>query len=1354
LDIACGEGYGSEMLSRNAESVVGVDIDPATVAHATKKYQSPNLKFLEGTCEEIPLPNKSVDLLVSYETLEHIEDHGRFLSEAKRVLSAKGMLVISTPEKSVYSDASGQRNPFHKKELYRTEFLQLLSSFFPKIITFEQKLAFGSHLVSSLDKTQGFLTVQLEKLPASAQGERGLGGAVYLVAVCSRVALPPLCNSLCEQKMWESETWIKNLNSKEESIKGLGEELKLVRQFNEATQTKADEISRKAAILETRLLSENSMKEEVNQLSKVVMENGKRLADLKHDMTIQRDFVDNLLAQHRKAQQEAVEKSVGGLKEELAQQRKAQQEAVEKSVGGLKEELAQQRKTQQEAVEKSVGEVKREIVAEIHSLIANLVEQGEKNRFELSARVDSVKEGMEGRVIEVGEYAAKIRQAVVSPSSILIPAPFSWYSYLYKMLNIREPVWLNKEKRTTEAPKRPGFWRRLERSIRKRRKRWINRIGFDRDWYLKEYPDVAHAGIEPLDHYIQFGIQEGRWKSKKDKQNRPNPHKKRGFEDILLGKLWENIRKQLWHLWSYPRVKAQLKLNFRLLEKNFPFDPIWYQVKYPDVKGTSMPPFMHFIEYGAPEGRMPNRRFSQECYLALAPEVASSGTPASLHFLMEGWEEGRLTNWLDRYVEQSFDREIRVRIGGLLDLLLAEEDPEDLSGARERKISLLRNRFSLALRNRAAPTEEPKVSIIIPVYNQVAYTLACVTSLYESDPSTTFEVIIADDCSNDGTREIFKEFSPWIKMVRTSGNLGFLRNCNHAAKTAKGEFIVFLNNDMLLLPEWLDSLVSTIVADPECGMVGSKLLNLDGTLQEAGGIFWNDGSAWNYGRRQNPMAHEFNYKKEVDYCSGASICLRKEVWDAVGGFDEIYAPAYCEESDLAFRLRARGLKTIYQPRSVGIHLEGVTHGTDIANGIKTYQVKNLKKLQDRWSDILKKEHFPNAEQVFLARDRSAKKRHMLFVDHYLPRPDYDAGSKQIATYLQLFVEMGFQISFWPDNLGYDKEYALPLEELGIEVISCNGGLITFEQWIKKNGQHLDVAFLVRPYIALKYINGLKENSNASIVYYGVDIHFIRTKGELILNPTDKALIARVANEEDVETECWEKADLTLYPSFEECQYIREHFPTTKTDLLPLYCKSDEEISAAKTTTEFSKRSGILFVGGFDHTPNKDGILWFYNEILPLIREILPNLSLTIAGSNPPAEVRRLESKFIKVTGRVSDQQLSAFYENHRAAIAPLRFGGGVKGKVVESLLKGLPIVTTSIGSQGLCNSVKALSIAFSEQDFCEKVIALHQIENKWIEQRKSGIKYFEDNFSSRCIIPNLTKLLGNKKVNTSVKQFL
>jgi FkbM family methyltransferase len=243
--------------------------------------------------------------------------------------------------------------------------------------------------------------------------------------------------------------------------------------------------------------------------------------ELKNELKAQQEAVQTSigglkeeLAQQRKAQQEEVEKSVGGLKEELAQQRKAQQEAVKTSIGGLKEELAQQRKAQQEAVKTSVGEVKKVIVAEIHSLIANLVEQGEKNRLEVSARIESVEGHMEGRIVEVAKYATKIQEAVVSPSSYLIPAPFSWYSYLYKMLNIRKLSWVNNEKQSALESKRAGFWRRLERSIRKRRKILAAAWNFDPVWYLEAYPEVSKAGAEPLLHYINFGKQEGRHKNK------------------------------------------------------------------------------------------------------------------------------------------------------------------------------------------------------------------------------------------------------------------------------------------------------------------------------------------------------------------------------------------------------------------------------------------------------------------------------------------------------------------------------------------------------------------------------------------------------------------------------------------------------------------------------------------------------------------------------------------------------------------------------------------------------------------------------------------------------------------------
>jgi len=258
----------------------------------------------------------------------------------------------------------------------------------------------------------------------------------------------------------------------------------------------------------------------------------------------------------------SLQNTVSQLRQEMAANREESKLVVKR----VEREWAQQRKAQQEAVEKSVLEVKKEIVAEIQSLIANLVEHGEKNRFEVSARIDSVREGMEGRIIEVGEYAAKIQKAVVSPSSYLIPTPFSWYSFLYKMLNIREPIWLNKEKESGEAPKRTGLWRRLERSIRKRRKRWISRIGFDREWYLKEYPDIERAGINPIEHYISYGEKEGRFKSKKQqeratlKANRPTQEEHKGALNS------HRLRQRT----AFSMSKARLPFNLRREERQNP----------------------------------------------------------------------------------------------------------------------------------------------------------------------------------------------------------------------------------------------------------------------------------------------------------------------------------------------------------------------------------------------------------------------------------------------------------------------------------------------------------------------------------------------------------------------------------------------------------------------------------------------------------------------------------------------------------------------------------------------------------------------------------------------------------------
>lgn len=617
--------------------------------------------------------------------------------------------------------------------------------------------------------------------------------------------------------------------------------------------------------------------------------------------------------------------------------------------------------------------------------------------------------------------------------------------------------------------------------------------------------------------------------------------------------------------------------------------------------------------------------------------------------------------------------------------------------------------------------ENPKVSIIIPVYNQIYYTYTCLYSIWENVKDIPYEIILADDVSTDKTKEIGK-FCKNLVIARNKTNQGFLLNCNQAAAKARGEYIVFLNNDTKVCKNWLSSLLELIESDDNIGLVGSKLIYPDGRLQEAGGIIWNNATGMNYGRFDRPDKHEYNYVKEVDFISGASIMLRRALWEEIGGFDVRFAPAYCEDVDLAFEIKRRGKKVLYQPKSEIIHFEGVSNGTDVhGSGLKKYQLENFIKLKEKWEDVFAGLYSNDVKHIFRARDKSKDKKIILFIDHYVPTFDKDAGSRIIYQYIELLLSKGYMIKFLTDSFRKDEPYTSILESMGVEVLYGEGDNIY--AWISENKEDIDIAYMTRPHISMKYIDFIKENTNIKVIYNGCDLHFLREQREYEISG-DIAKKKQSEASKYVELDILKKADMNYYYSQVEIDTIKEMDTDIKAKAI-VSCvyekfKDNDGIS-------YADKRDILFVGGFAHAPNVDAIKYFISEIWTEVRQKL-NINLYIVGSAATEEIKALDSKEngIIFKGFVSDEELENLYRNVRVVIVPLRFGAGIKGKVIEALYNGKPLITTSIGAEGIPAAKEVMLIEDDTKAYTSSLIALYEDVERLEGMSQKAMEYIRE----------------------------
>lgn len=607
----------------------------------------------------------------------------------------------------------------------------------------------------------------------------------------------------------------------------------------------------------------------------------------------------------------------------------------------------------------------------------------------------------------------------------------------------------------------------------------------------------------------------------------------------------------------------------------------------------------------------------------------------------------------------------------------------------------------------------PRVSIVVPVHQQVDYTWSCLRHLKDTTPAGVAELIVVDDASTDATAELL-ERSDGVITVRNAENLGFVASINRGAEMASGEHLVLLNNDTEVQPGWLEALLRAVESGPDVGAVGAKLVFPDGRLQEAGGIIWNDATGWNYGFGKDPEAPPFNHRREVDYCSGAALLVRRSLFAELGGFDRRFDPGFYEDVDLCFSLRAKGWRVLYEPTSVVVHHGGMTFGTDERRGVSPHsradEHRNRQVFAAKWADELSS-HFPPGAHEGLrgGRDRGAVS--VLVCDEWVPTDDRDAGSLRMTWILKLLVDMGCQVTLFPRNRFGRQPYTARLQEAGVEV---HHGAQPFASFAEERAGLYDVVLVSRPDVGVELLDDARRwFPDALLLYDTVDLHFLRERRRMALDGRGSAEAA--AKMWEVETGLMRRSSATVVVTDAEEAVIHREVPGVRTVLLPTV---HEPLGAVRPG--FDSRAGLLFIGSFVHEPNVDAVEYLLDEIMPRIGRH-QRLRLWVIGENPPTRLVRRQVPGVVFTGFVPDAD--TFLRQSRVFVAPIRYGAGIKGKIGHAMAQALPVVTTSVGAEGMgLLDEKTAMLRDDPEAFAEAVLRLHDDEQLWTSLAEEGLE--------------------------------
>jgi len=490
--------------------------------------------------------------------------------------------------------------------------------------------------------------------------------------------------------------------------------------------------------------------------------------------------------------------------------------------------------------------------------------------------------------------------------------------------------------------------------------------------------------------------------------------------------------------------------------------------------------------------------------------------------------------------------------------------------------------------------DEPRASIIVLAWRQREYLLECLQSLRESVTSVAYEVIVVLNAASEGVEDALRSQVEGVRLVKSAVNLGFGGGNNLGASVARGEYIVLLNDDASVEAGWLDWLVQTADASSDAGAVGSCVLFPDGRIQEAGSVIWNDGSTMPVGRNAESGSLTWHFVRPVDYASACSLLVRRTTWEALGGMDPGYHPAYYEDVDFCLGIRALGQQVLFEPRSRVRHHESASSDPSYKSFLFR---RNQRRLVEKWSDELAFREPPaSLSRIELSRAvwraRGCPQR-VLVIDDRVPDAGFGSGDGRMVEAVLDLSARHYAVSIFPT-----WRVTMPSDLL------ISAGVAVIEEDLADHLRRPEISYdsvvISRPHNYDRLFNTVLELQPRAAVVYDCEALFWRRLvrlADLAATPEEaEALQAHAAGMRQLEETIALRSDALITVSGEEKEVlaaVEGHCPIY--DILPA------ERNVNFTSRSFADRRDMGFVAGWaagPTSPNADGLRWFVAEVLP------------------------------------------------------------------------------------------------------------------------------------------------------------